>query len=434
MVDFMNARVAVLLVASLGCIGSVGERADSGASGGPASATGGGTGGGGTAGGEGTGGGSNGDIYLPWEGGPAYWSRWSHGPSSDPTSFPIAVWLQSPSNVRAYRAIGVNTFIGLYDGPTDDDLDRLTDAGVPAYCDQAGVWAQHLSDPIIEAWTQLDEPDNAQADGMGGYGPCIAPSVIQQRYAAFRAADSTRPVYLSVGQGAAWTDYYGRGSACAGHVQDYAQYALGADVLSFDIYPANSTDAPVQGNLWYVALGVDHLRDAVDAGKPVFAWIESTGIDGPSGAPTPAQVRAEVWMALIHGARGFGYFCHIFSPSFVEAGLLADPTMKAAVASLNQQVLALAPALNTRSISNSVTVATSNPQVPIDVMVKRSSGSLYLFAVSMRSQATQATFTVQRAPGTAVEVLGESRALTLDAGRLLDSFGAYEVHLYRIGP
>ena len=67
-------------------------------------------------------------------------------------------------------------------------------------------------------------------------------------------------------------------------------------------------------------------------------------------------------------------------------------------------------------------------------MVKRASGSLYLFAVSMRSGATQATFTVQRAPGDSVEVLGEGRSLRLDAGQLTDAFGAYEVHLYRIGP
>jgi hypothetical protein len=144
-------------------------------------------------------------------------------------------------------------------------------------------------------------------------------------------------------------------------------------------------------------------------------------------------VKAEVWMALVHGARGFGYFCHIFAPSFVEAGLLADPTMKAAVAVLNQQVLALAPALNTPSISNAVSVTSSNAQVPVDVMVKRSDGYLYLFAVAMRAGGTQATFLVDRAPGNSVEVLGEGRRLTLSAGRLTDTFGDYEVHLYKLG-
>jgi hypothetical protein len=328
--------IALGLFLALACTGRIGDTGDGGS---------GGSGGGSATGAGGAGGGSE-DTLLPWEGGPAYWAQWPHGPTADPASFPIAVWLQSPANAAAYAAIGVNLFIGLYQGPTEDDLARLTDAGVPTFCSQAGVFAQHLGDPIITAWTQDDEPDNAQPDGMGGYGPCISPAVIQQRYASFRAADATRPVYLNVGQGAAWVDYYGRGSACAGRLQDYTEYAKGADVMSFDIYPQNSTDAPVHGNLWYVALGVDHLRDAVDAGKPVFAWIESTGINGPANAPTPAQVKAEVWMALIHGARGYGFFCHIFSPSFVEAGLLADPAMKAAVKAMNEEVLSLAPALN----------------------------------------------------------------------------------------
>ena len=48
-----------------------------------------------------------------------YYARFSHGPSSDPGFFPIAVWLQSPSNARAYADIGINTFVGLYQGPTE---------------------------------------------------------------------------------------------------------------------------------------------------------------------------------------------------------------------------------------------------------------------------------------------------------------------------
>src|SRR5215831_19373964 len=123
-----------------------------------------GAGGAGGVGGSAGSGGSagNGDTYLPWEGGPEYYRGFSHGPPPDPTFFPISVWLQSPSNAGAYKAIGVNTFIGLDNGPTDQQLQTLTTAGVPALCDQAMVWASHLSDPIITGWTQQDEPDNAQ--------------------------------------------------------------------------------------------------------------------------------------------------------------------------------------------------------------------------------------------------------------------------------
>ena len=61
----------------------------------------------------------------------------------------------------------------------------------------------------------------------------------------------------------------------------------------------------------------------------------------------PAQVRAEVWMSLVHGSAGIGYFAHIFSPSFIEAGLLSEPAVKAGVKAINSEIASLAPVLNT---------------------------------------------------------------------------------------
>ena len=391
---------------------------------------------GGSAGAGGSGGSAgNGDTYLPWEGGPDYYRGFSHGPPSDPAFFPISVWLQSPSNADAYKAIGVNTFIGLYNGPTDQQLSTLQAAGVPALCDQAMAWSSHLTDPTIIGWTQQDEPDNAQPDGNGGYGPCVATSTIVSLYQMFRANDATRPVFLNFGQGAAYADYIGRGSACAGMTQMYAQYALGADIVSFDIYPVNNTDTTTHGNLWYVAMGVDQLRMSTNYQKPVWNWIETTGIDDPAHAPTPAQVESEVWMSLVHGSRGIGYFCHIFSPTFVEAGLLANATMKNAVGVIDQQIHDLAPVLNTQSLANGGQVASSNTAVPIDTMWKRSGGALYVFAVAMRPGATHATFTLREGGAGTVTVIGEARTLTLTGGAFSDDFAAdFAVHRYRIGP
>jgi hypothetical protein len=38
---------------------------------------------------------------------------------SDPNFFPLAVWLQSPNNAAKYKAAGINTYVGLWRGPTD---------------------------------------------------------------------------------------------------------------------------------------------------------------------------------------------------------------------------------------------------------------------------------------------------------------------------
>jgi len=38
----------------------------------------------------------------------------------DPNFFPLCVWVQAPSNAARYRAAGINTYVGLWRGPTDE--------------------------------------------------------------------------------------------------------------------------------------------------------------------------------------------------------------------------------------------------------------------------------------------------------------------------
>jgi len=374
---------------------------------------------------------AGGFATLPWEGGPAYYQKWANGPSSDPNAFPIAVWLQSPGKASEYQSIGINLFVGLWQGPTEAQLSALTSAAMPTFCAQEGVWSSHVSDPTITAWTQQDEPDNAQPDGNGGYGPCIDPKEIVTRYQEMVKNDATRPVYLNLGQGVANTDWIGRG-VCTGKTEMYPEYAKGADILSFDIYPVNSDDAKVHGKLEYVAKGVDLLRQAVNYEKPVWVWIETTDYGGGGPAPTVAQIKSEVWMALIHGARGIGYFAHVFSPSFIEAGLLADTTIKNGVSDINSQVQSLAAVLNTQSLDGVVKATSSNPSVPVDIMVKQHAGSLYVFAVAMSDGATDVKFDVLTTTGPSAKVLNESRSLELTAGSFSDAFAGYAVHAYEL--
>jgi hypothetical protein len=66
----------------------------------------------------------------------------------------------------------------------------------------------------------------------------------------------------------------------------------------------------VKGKLWFVANGVERLEQWGKGEKPVWNFIECTAIANPKHKPTPQQVRAEVWMALIHGSHGLIYFVH----------------------------------------------------------------------------------------------------------------------------
>ncbi len=441
-----NALLCCLAVGAAACSSSSNgaKKGDAGSTGGTGGTAGSGFGGSaGTAGSgasAGTGGaagsgGSNGDQFGPFAGGAAYYKKFKNGPPSDPSFFPITVWLQSPSSASAYASIGINTYVGLYQGPTDTMLSDLKAASMPVACDQNSVGLAHLNDPTIVAWTQQDEPDNAQPASGGGYGPCVSASTIQSLYQQMQGNDATRPVFLNLGQGVANDGYIGWGSACSQtHPGDYPDYIKGSDIISFDIYPVNSTDANVQGKLWLVAKGVDNLMSWSGGKTPVWNWIECTGINDPSGKPTPAEVKAEVWMSIVHGSMGIGYFVHQFSPTFDEHALLDDPTMKAAVAAINQQIHDLAPVLNTPPIINGGSVASSDSNLPVDMLLKRQGGATYIFAVDMRGTGTHATFSgLTNIPaGAQADVIGESRQIAISGAGFEDDFPAWGVHLYKI--
>jgi hypothetical protein len=349
-----------------------------------------------------------------------------------PESFPLAVWLQSPSNAGRYRAIGINTYVGLWRGPTEEQLDALDKAGIRLICGQSERSLRFKDRSTIVGWMHGDEPDNAQSLGRGkGYGPPVPPERIVASYRRIRQADPDRPVVLNLGQGVAWDGWHGRGVRTK-HPEDYPEYVKGCDIASFDIYPASHEKPEVVGKLWYVPQGVDRLRRWTEGRKDVWCCIETTRIDNVDRKPTPQQVRSEVWMALIHGAGGIIYFAHQFKPTFIEAGLLADEEMARAVAAINRQIVDLAPVLNGPDVAGGASVTSSEERVPIDFVVKRHAGRTYLFAVAMREGEATASFALPDAGLARIEVLGEGRTIAPVGGRWRDRFTGYQVHLYRI--
>jgi hypothetical protein len=363
--------------------------------------------------------------------------QWKHGPPHDASYFPLAVWLQDPENAAKYKAAGINLYVGLWKGPTEQELSDLTKMGMPVICDQNGVGLAHKNDPIIVGWMHGDEPDNLQdvtdpKTGKKTYGPPVPPALVVREYQTLRAADPTRPVMLNLGQGVADDEWVGRGADAKLDV--YPDYIKGSDIVSFDVYPVTNIRKPDGENyLWYVAKGVDRLVKWSSGERIVWNALECTHILNPNAKVTPAQLRAEVWMSLVHGSLGIIYFVHEFKPRFNEHALLDDPPMLAAVTGINAQIRRLAPLLNSRTVEGAVTVTSSSENVPIDVMVKRQGNSIYLFAVGMRNAATTGSFSLSALPPKAqVQVLDEDRTLVARNGKFTDDFKAYDVHLYQV--
>ena len=219
------------------------------------------------------------------------------------------------------------------------------------------------------------------------------------------------------------------------HPEDYPEYLRGCDIASFDIYPAVHRDAAVAGKLEYVAHGVTRLRQWTRDEKLVWNCIECSRIGNREVKPTPHQIRAEVWMSLVHGSRGLIYFVHQFEPEFREASLLEDEELLTAVQAINRQICELSPVLNSPTLQEAATVTSVPADVPVALLSKQHAGVRYVFAVCMRSAATRATIRVTGADEFATaEVMGENRSLRLHNGQFEDAFGPYDVHLYRLGP
>lgn len=361
---------------------------------------------------------------------------WSRQLRTDPDYFPLAVWMQSPQKAERFADMGINLYINLWEGPTDEQLAQLADAGMPVFCEMEFDARKNIDNPIIVGWLHIDEPDNAQDISAAGqpkqYGPPVRPEKVVAHYRELKRIDPTRPVMLNLGQGVAWDVWTGRGER-TNHPEDYAAYLQGCDMASFDIYPVVASHADIAGNLWYVPYGTARLKEWSHGKRMVWCAIEASRIGNLSVKPTPEQIRSEVWMAIIHGARGIVYFVHQFQPTFHASPILDDPDMFEGVRALNEEIHALAPVINAPQPPQPPRVSSSVEEVPIATMLRRDGDTAYLFAAAIRDGRTTGTFTVPQVDeGATVEVIGENRSLTIAGGGFSDDFAGYQVHLYRI--
>ena len=156
-------------------------------------------------------------------------ARFATGCPADPSFFPIGVWLQNPRNAPAFRAMGINTFVALWKGPNEPQLNQIAAAGMYAVTEHTDAALSFANSHVIRGWTQGDEPDNAQRTSLG-YGDCVMPAEIMSRYRSLQARDPSRPIFLNFGQGLAHKGWAGRGTTCSklDHDTYYREASLGA--------------------------------------------------------------------------------------------------------------------------------------------------------------------------------------------------------------
>lgn len=358
-------------------------------------------------------------------------------------AFPIGVWLQDPRHAARYKALGINLYVGLWKGPTATQLASLKRAGMPVICTQNDVGLTDPNRDMIVGWLQQDEPDNAQplfgrfGAASLGWGAPISPAEMQDRYQAMRTRDPLRPVLLGLGKGVAWDPWKGRGSR-TGHPEDYPEYVKAGDIVAFDIYPAAEIDPELSGRLQVVASGVARLLKWAGPDRPVWATIGASRVKNPEARVDPADIRAQVWMSIISGARGIQYFVHQFKPNFIEATWFSNPELASAIRDINARVQSLASVILGPDTADLLAIRLRDGRGErladgkMAVMSRRSGCATYLFAASLTDRPLHAEFSLGSQSAISATVLDENRSLALDLDGFSDSFGPYGVHLYVI--
>lgn len=227
------------------------------------------------------------------------------------------------------------------------------------------------------------------------------------------------------------------GPALLGYIHDDEPDLLHqeSDAVGYDIYPIYGWNKPE-----WLCLGHDATERLVQiAGtRPVYAWIETSkggqwtgNLDGQKDVK-PEHIRAEVWMSICRGATAIGYFTHIWKPHYDQFGV--PEQNRRALKQINEQITRLTPAILGQTSPRSALIQSSNG-VKLDLLTRQSGDGLYLFGVNYdeRVRETVATLQVQGlAPGAAVMVVDEDRALQARDGAFTDTFAPLAVHIYRL--
>ena len=297
----------------------------------------------------------------------------------------------------------------------------------------------HSVYPADNVWGSVSEIEGFDKDGKNvllsppQQIPRKWPAEVQKQYRDIKAADPSRPVFMTVT--GYFLPFFKKWSEDE-RQNLYPDYVKATDVIGYDIYPIYGWNKPEWLHL--VHDGTEALC-GLAGGKPVYAWIETSRGGQYTGelerqiAVIPVHIRAEVWMAICRGATVIGYFTHVWKPAYRQFGV--PPENVKAMKDINDQITRLAPAILSDPAKVDVGITLEN-QLRADIMAKEYDGDIYLFAVNYDSRQQGGRATIEVAglrAGTRIEVVDEARTITATRGLFTDDFGPLGVHIYKIG-
>jgi hypothetical protein len=375
---------------------------------------------------------------IPWEGGPAFWSKFSTAKAAgwtNPDFFPISVFFGKPGHAPALKDVGVNVYMGAeHDGAT---MESITNVGIDVIAQTEWTRAEVGNNQNVVGWHAGDEPDMGY--GVEGSNTEENLAAMQKRIDGVRAWADGRFTQVNYGNGILgtwWAD---------GTMDDFMRQVDSASVDKYaytsphvqDIIPhsprwpagVNPKRAATYG---WLADQMQHYQDPTPGYQPNWVFVESARpylTEAGATTITPAQMEGAEWSAIIHEARGIALFQHNNDPALGNYSLVDIPeSRKAPIRAAHAKIQSLAPVLNTQSY-------VWNFDAGVDTMLKAHSGSAYIFAIpGLQSSTGSKTFTLpDGVTGTSVEVVGENRTIPISGGTFTDTFASeYTHHVYKI--
>jgi chitodextrinase len=379
------------------------------------------------------------------DGGPAYFSQWSNGFPSSSSFVPIGVYpAEGQPSVLASEGINFftpsrddnnGTWCPVWSNPNGNDMTHVN--GTPGFY-AGGTFYQTLNG---EAWgsqaafnvfgDELDGnagnffdclPSNITSNNKAGSWGGLSAASFEGAEAASKSDDPTRPTYIQT-----TTTFIDGGKNYFYTEAEKQAICTGADIFSFDIYPIVLRGGSVSDMYDEVQ---EARGDCLDS-RPVMAFTEIDHMNGGNIYPQPAQTTAEVWNAIIAGARGVQYFDQygtIDNPTYTGNGNYAAGAMYNAVKNTNAQIDTLAPVINSPFANGYVTSSGS-----MSIMTKYYNNHFYIFAIPHAAGAQTITFKLAGNPNTTATVLNENRSITVSEGSFTDTFANENtVHIYEI--
>lgn len=375
-------------------------------------------------------------LNLPreaWSGGAAYYSKFAKASASgwtDPSFFPISVFLGKPEHASSLYSIGVNTYMGAeHDGSA---MSSITRTGMNVIAQDEWSTGEVGTDQKVVGWFLSDECEM----GYSNCGDTEAQELAMQKQyaAAARAKKDGRFLQANFGNGVLGTFW-------SPNTMDDHLALL--DVSSVDKYAYTSPDVRFEINRnphWTLgdpqrAVAYGWLQDRMETytspngSKPNWVFVETAKpylTEGGATSINTDQIGGAVWNAIIHGAGGIAYFQHNNNGTCGNYSLVDCADSRAATAKVNAEVKSLAPVLNTQPYQWSFG---SNLQTSLRVL----DSSAYILAMTSGGTGSR-TFTLPAGiSGASVEVVGENRTIAVNNGAFTDSFAKESTHhVYRI--